>query len=185
MEADDWVVGKFGSALNFDGVNEYVEVTDPGTNSVLDITDALTIAVWVKPTKDVVDVPTRSRILTKGNSYLVSIFEPNKFYAHLRNASGYQEGSLSASNLPFNKWYHLVMVWDGYTAKGYLNGEYTGYSFVAQGPLVTNDTALRISNISDVSYFKGLIDEVRIYNYARTPEQILQDYNAGLSAHFK
>jgi len=33
--------------------------------------------------------------------------------------------------------------------------------------------------------FNGLIDDVRIYNYARTPSQILQDYNAGLGVHFK
>ena len=31
----------------------------------------------------------------------------------------------------------------------------------------------------------GLIDDVRIYNYARTSEQIQQDYNAGFSTHFK
>jgi len=29
------------------------------------------------------------------------------------------------------------------------------------------------------------IGEVKIYTYARTPEQILQDYTAGLSTHFK
>ncbi len=33
--------------------------------------------------------------------------------------------------------------------------------------------------------FNGLIDDVRIYNYARTQEQIRLDYNAGLSVHFK
>ena len=34
-------------------------------------------------------------------------------------------------------------------------------------------------------YFNGLIDDVRVYNYARTTEQIYQDYNGGLSTHFK
>lgn len=33
-----------------------------------------------------------------------------------------------------------------------------------------------------VKEFSGLIDDVRIYNYARTVEQILQDYNAGAAA---
>jgi hypothetical protein len=31
-------------------------------------------------------------------------------------------------------------------------------------------------------HFNGLIDDVRIYNYARTPEEIRLDYNAGLAA---
>jgi hypothetical protein len=33
-----------------------------------------------------------------------------------------------------------------------------------------------------VKNFNGLIGDVRIYNYARTAEQILQDYNAGAAA---
>jgi len=31
--------------------------------------------------------------------------------------------------------------------------------------------------------FNGSIDDVRIYNYARTPLQILEDYNEGAAAH--
>ena len=33
--------------------------------------------------------------------------------------------------------------------------------------------------------FNGFIDELRIYNYARTAEQIKQDYNQGMSVYFK
>jgi hypothetical protein len=31
----------------------------------------------------------------------------------------------------------------------------------------------------------GKVDDVRIYNYARSASEILQDYNAGLSTHFR
>ena len=34
-------------------------------------------------------------------------------------------------------------------------------------------------------YFDGLIDDVRIYNYARSAEEILVDYNNGLATHVK
>ena len=30
-----------------------------------------------------------------------------------------------------------------------------------------------------------LIDDVRIYNYARAADQVRSDYNAGFSVHFK
>jgi|GEM_PF-2512163 len=39
-----WTTGKFGSALSFDGENDYV---DCGNDSSLDITDAITIEAWV------------------------------------------------------------------------------------------------------------------------------------------
>ena len=31
-------------------------------------------------------------------------------------------------------------------------------------------------------YFNGLIDDARVYNYARTADQVMQDYNAGEAA---
>jgi len=34
-------------------------------------------------------------------------------------------------------------------------------------------------------YFNGLLDDVRTYNYARSAEEILVDYNNGLVTHFK
>jgi hypothetical protein len=53
-------------------------------------------------------------------------------------------------------------------------------------PVGDTGKPVRIGNRNDgYTPMNGLIDEVRIYNYARTPEQIRQDYNAGLATHFK
>ena len=41
-----WTMGINGSALNFDGIDDYVEVSDDNT---LDLTDAITIEAWMKP----------------------------------------------------------------------------------------------------------------------------------------
>jgi len=41
-----WTMGINGSALNFDGIDDYVEVFDDNT---LDLTDAITIEAWMKP----------------------------------------------------------------------------------------------------------------------------------------
>jgi len=51
-------------------------------------------------------------------------------------------------------------------------------------PIYFTGTTVQIGKTGASAYFAGLIDDVRIYNYARTPEQILQDYNGG-AAHFK
>src|SRR5262249_39963629 len=44
------VAGKFGRALRFDGVDDWVTVADT-TNSPLDLTNGLTIEAWVNPTE--------------------------------------------------------------------------------------------------------------------------------------
>ncbi len=41
--------GKFGYAVNFDGTNDYIEVSDATS---LDITNAITIEAWVNPSSD-------------------------------------------------------------------------------------------------------------------------------------
>jgi len=33
--------------------------------------------------------------------------------------------------------------------------------------------------------FSGKIDDVKVYNYARSPQQIKEDYNAGFGTYFK
>jgi hypothetical protein len=35
------------------------------------------------------------------------------------------------------------------------------------------------------NFLKGKLDEIRIYNYARTQDQIGQDYNAGVGTYLK
>ena len=43
-----WIIGDFGSALSFDGSNDYI---DCGDDESLDITNAITIEAWIKTTQ--------------------------------------------------------------------------------------------------------------------------------------
>jgi len=47
-----------------------------------------------------------------------------------------------------------------------------------------NASAVYLGKVS-TDYYDGKLDEVRFYNYVRSADQILQDYNAGYSTHFK
>ncbi|MBU2265388.1 LamG domain-containing protein, partial [Patescibacteria group bacterium] len=86
-------------------------------------------------------------------------------------------------------WTHLVIIYNGSNWYAYQDGVqtatksesftiHTGTTYTYIGVIANTDTL-------SPYYFNGLIDEVRIYNYARTEEQIGQDYNFGLSTHFK
>ncbi|KKT17739.1 MAG: hypothetical protein UV98_C0002G0001, partial [Parcubacteria group bacterium GW2011_GWB1_43_6] len=53
------------------------------------------------------------------------------------------------------------------------------------GTLSTDAANNLLIGTDSLWFLKGLVDDVRIYNYVRTTGQIQQDYNAGLSTHFK
>jgi gliding motility-associated-like protein len=80
-------------------------------------------------------------------------------------------------SLQSNQWYHIAGTYDGSFVRYYVNG-----CLVIQqawtGPLVTNNLQACIANISSSPYgegFNGYIDEVRIWDIARTATQIKQN----------
>jgi hypothetical protein len=97
----------------------------------------------------------------------------------------------SASNtLPtLDRWYHVGVTYD----KGNINNDpifYIDGDIVPTKELQTpadtaaddNAQSLRIGNYSDIRTFDGLIDDLKIYNYILTPEEMKLDYNQGKSA---
>ena len=77
-----------------------------------------------------------------------------------------------------NTWTHLAATYDGTTVRLYVNGAQVA-SRAVTGNLISSTGALRIGgNTIWGEYFSGLIDEVRIYNRALTPAEIVTDMNA-------
>jgi len=188
VEASDptWTQGKFSGALLLDGTDDFVNC---GTSQSLDITGALTLEAWIKA--DAFDC---------GGLFCQII---DKFYTayHLRitNTANNQKiqfyvhdgGTAVAGNTSLSPgvWYHVVGVFSpSEYLKVYLNGVEDGAETTGV-PASTNSTNYEVLVGARVSpldaFFHGFIDDVRIYNYARGPEQILQDYNQGLGIHFK
>src|SRR5262249_20409222 len=90
-------------------------------------------------------------------------------------AGGNALGPQAASKLAVNIWSHLASTYDGAHLNLYVNGALVGSQAVTGNILVSNG-ALRIGgNTVWGEYFKGLIDEVRIYNVALTQAQIQSD----------
>ncbi len=78
-----------------------------------------------------------------------------------------------------NTWYHAAATYDGSIIKYYINGCLIN-SIPASGNLVTNDFLTGIGMQSQnptatTENFRGNIDEVRIWNVARTEQEILAD----------
>ena len=169
-----WTMGKYGNGLEFDGIDDCVEVPDSPS---LNITNEITIAVWV----NVNNFTKFENILNNGLYRFLhrGEYAGDRIYFLYRIVEDDNPGDSSWSHwagvrtlteLEEGKWYHIVGIKSGNTMSIYLNGIkereldcLTGY---------TVDTSY-ISNLKiGTDPFNGTIDEVMIFNKALNDTEI-------------
>jgi hypothetical protein len=167
------------NALAFDGTDDIVSIPH---NSSLDITTAITIEAWVYATKNtgvqsVVGKSTHSN----SNSFIFPRTNDGWSSAIIYF---YIDGSwknLSATYPSLNAWHHLAATYDGTTIKLYINGILAN-SMAQTGTLSTNSNSLILGNQPGFTeYFGGSLDELRIWNIARTQSEIQGNMNSELN----
>lgn len=177
-----WVAGKFGGALQFDGIkgkDDYVEV--PGSAS-LEITDAITIEAWVNMREHQPDniriVCGYDAAVTLGYSLLLNDAGIISDYLSL---GGWQQ-STGQTQIPLGTWTHLAVTYDskGGGLRLYVNGEVDFETKLAGKISPRGRDALYIArlNASDPETPDGMIDEVRLSNVARAEEEIQEAMNS-------
>jgi hypothetical protein len=84
----------------------------------------------------------------------------------------------STGVLPLNTWTHIASTYDGANFRFYVNGVLVGTT-AGSGSINVANGALRIggNNSSLNEFFRGLIDEVRVYNRALSAAEIQADMN--------
>jgi len=202
--ATDWVVGKYGYALDFDGSNDYVGIAH---SDLLNLGNDFTLQAWVKESplngyRIISTTDVDNGVRTKGYALAIRIVDTYDLKANSvqltlgKDSWGWQVWSSETNSVAAGQWQHLaVSVKDAHTAsktvKFYINGEEsTTYYWNASGQAATywgdNVNANRIGSYYSATYpsygehyLAGQIDDVRIYNYARTAGQIKQDYLGG------
>jgi hypothetical protein len=74
-------------------------------------------------------------------------------------------------------WFHVAAVYDGSKTHAIINGVEKGTLTPTGGALQTPVSSLYVGSGILRNYFTGSIDEVRVWNVARTAAQVLQDMN--------
>ncbi len=177
-----WIQGHVGWAGNFNGSDDYVALSN--ANNLSPGSGNMTIEAWVKST--LVDGNEHWIYSDYGsvtnNLVLLRLNSSNKFEAFYRDGSGNVANAQSNTVSP-SQWYHVSAIRQGTTVSLYVNGSLAASTANASlGTITSSDgttPAIGRNNQSNISYWAGRIDQVRIYNYARSQAQVAWDYNKG------
>ena len=177
-----WVSGKDGSALSFDGVDDYVGLTEqPPT-----ITNGFTFSAWVKRNGD---SPSTQEIFNNHRFFLRTMPEnensDNPFEAFVNLSDGSVEPR-AQSNVAstIGQWFFVAVTWDKTTLRIYVNGELKGSS-TRSGELTSTTVEARIGRGEQTNVntnpFNGLIDEVALFDVVLEAKDIEAIMNNGLA----
>jgi hypothetical protein len=165
--------GKIDGALEFDGDGDYVKIAG---ESDFDITDQITVSAWIKVSQ--FDKEWQA-VIAKGDSawrIQRNQTEDSLEFAcsGLKIPSGTPWGNLYGQrSVNDGQWHHIVGVYDGSKMYLIIDGDMDS-SQPASGRINMNNQPVFIGENSEQSgrFWHGLIDDVRVYNYALSKEEV-------------
>lgn len=175
-------------ALSFDGVDDYVDLGRPPS---LNLTASWTLEAWVLPTS----LPRGAGVITEAYSgdgivqYELGfgMNEPAGGTARLK-VGFFHSGSWSFASdsvdITTGQWVHIAGTWDGITLRVYKNGVLVGSNEPGRSPIAGSESfwiGRRHDTAGSVNFFPGYIDDVRIWNVARTQAEIQAGMNRELT----
>ncbi len=171
-----WVPGKTGGALRFDGVDDFISF--PGATPLDDVRP-FSFAGWIKLDQNGSGYVIAKRSLGSGY-WRFFASGPTKNWL-IRQTTGTAPSLATTEVTPFFQWQHVALTWNG------LLGAQNS-SIYLDGTLVSNITQTSGSGelISDVgnlftlgnrpqnnsSFFKGWMDDFRIWNRVLLPHEV-------------
>jgi hypothetical protein len=157
-----------GRALFFNGIDAYATIPHPQIGNLINVA---TISYWFYT---VDTIKHTNYIISKGEVPAMNNWKFSCYYNYLdydlRTNSAYC-GDLAYCLL--NRWYHIVLVKDINSYSFYINGTYKHKLEITKD--ISNTQDLYIGG-NPYGYFKGKIDDIRIYNRALSETEITQLY---------
>jgi len=176
--------GKVGQAFALDGPGAYVEV--PSSPEITP-KGPFSVVAWVNylrtsGSSSSVPIVAKGRDAPGPVDWFLGISPGRKLrpHAHVGGQWVYFD---CASTLATGRWYHVAMVYDGTSLRGYVNGKLDGTKAVS-GALRTTDNSLKIGAYAPVNggpvdgfCLPGKIDEVSLFNRALSASEIKAIYS--------
>ena len=174
LNSPTWVAGRFGNALSFDGVNDYVTMGD------VDLPGAFTVSMWAQAKN--LGSGCHGSAVMKRFDYGLEVCN-GQMLGQVGKGAGPGWAASTSYTIPLvNVWSYYTLTYDGTTARLYVNGVLRSS---ATGAHVTNNNPLMIGAWTPTSeFFSGLIDAVRIYSRALIPAEIHRDMLQGVTGPY-
>jgi len=198
-----YVEGKFGKAIEFDGIDDYIEIPD---DKSLHFPEGLTVTAWI----NVRVSGNHAAICWKGEkigwganfSWRIATTTGNNM-TWGRCITGSEKYFATNNVLPgMNQWVHVALTCLSpgapTTQRAYVNGKditngtdqvgnlsaQPPFLIFEKKPVIIGVGRAVNGTIGNDSYFNGLIDEVGIWNRGLTPEEIEQVMKKGLPSRY-
>jgi hypothetical protein len=181
------------AALSFDGVQQYVEVPD---HEDLDLGASFTIEAWVMPTN--VQSAVTQHVISKwgdaGDASYAVLLKSGQLGVVIEGAGGATHEGWSQGTLSDGVWQHVAVTVENGSMKLYINGALdTSYTGVPTPLEPTRPLSFgRQGEPSAGGYYAGLLDEIRIWNTARSEadlaaaiDSLVPEDAAGLVAYWR
>lgn len=173
-----FVDAKSGKGAKFDGAS-YITVED---NDSLDLEKDFSIAVWIYK-EEPQGENNWSPVLAKGEEEIASENTPYALYydcsglrpcIRLNNLDLWEEIAVHELRISNQRWHHLAVTKSGTSVKFYVDGVLKSAQSCEAEILMASPGKLLIgANIADWNaFFKGIMDDLRIYNRALSNEEI-------------
>ena len=177
-----WVKAKFGTGLEFPG--------DAGGYVVVDSTkelelETLSIEAWVKVEESTGKwqgmVCKQQAGCTNRNYGIWVHVDKSVLHAQIGANGGCAFSIDGTTDITDNKWHHLAFTYDGKMGRVYVDGELETEAPNAQTFQSADPITIGVPNLNNANGLKGIIDEIRISNVARTEDEIQEAMDVGLA----
>ena len=169
-----WVAGRIGGALDFDGTDDYVEIARV-------VQDDFTLAAWIKTDTPGINLGAQgyqgsgliwSDIGGVANDFILAVLGTK-----LSFFCGNPDTSVNSDrDITTGEWVHVAATRSAQDRKIaiYIDGEHENtIDHANTGPLNAIETIAIGGNVLDSRYYTGLIDDVRLYDHVLLPGEIL------------
>lgn len=166
-------IGRLGQGLSFDGVDDYVTVTDA---SPISLTSAMTTSFWFKTATTSAQMFIDKRASTN-NSYEAGVTGGNLYF--LVDTGSAVSATTTVSTFADNEWHHFAGVYDGANVSLYIDGVLKDAPTQTGSMTDTTDNLIIGADTDLANEMSGVLDDIRLYNRAFDSTEVKSLYRLG------
>ncbi|MEN6426540.1 MAG: LamG domain-containing protein, partial [Phycisphaerales bacterium] len=165
-----WVVGRFGGALEFDGANDYLNC---GSDPSLDLT-VWTITFWLNAVQNKDYNGFVIKGLDAAENYEVLGFADGSIHLPITFSDGTRTFvNTAAGTIVVGQWTHFAYIYDSLEGRRVYKDGALVFDDTESGTPQPSTDPLTIGNERPLTRFvNGAMDDVRIYSRVLTPEEL-------------